>query len=213
MVRAKHILSPKAQLRMGMFGGVWFVHDDSPLLLLGSFLLEPLVEVLLRIVDGQKPSHPVVCEAAQFSAGNFIGPRPVGSKPDLDRHSWHGVLLDPQIRQKETVDYVLRAASNFHRPARQNVHLADGNDVVLCRRVGSVKADIVCRRDHFGIGSTKRTVRTWIVEIPGELFTRDLDDEGVCRCIDKIYRCPYALAHKDKDRENRSEERRVGKER
>src|SRR6266516_5768562 len=95
----------------------------SPLiLLLGSFLLEPLVEVLLRIVDGQNRLHSIMCEAAQFGAGDFVGPGPSGSKPDLDSHTRHGILFDSQIRQKETVNDIHRAESHSDRTARRNVH-------------------------------------------------------------------------------------------
>src|SRR5207245_10411630 len=95
------------------------------------------------LVYRQRGFHSVMCESAQFRARDFVLAGFVWREPHHDSHSGNGVLLQPEVRQKEAVDDVLRAQPDSHRFPYWNMHYSLADDVIFRGRIRAVNTDVV----------------------------------------------------------------------
>src|ERR1051326_1004448 len=125
-------------------------------------------------------------KTAEFGARDFILAGLGWRKPHLDAHAGNGVLLHSEVRQEEAVNDVFGAQANSYRLADRNVHDSDAHDVVLGQGIATINSDVIRRSDQFRIGTTELCIGAWIVEVPEELFARDLNHSRVLRLICEI---------------------------
>src|ERR1039458_6672145 len=116
--------------------------------------------------------HLVVAEAAKFRTSDLVAAGLGGGEVHVDRQAGHGVLFETHLRNKETVDEVVRAQNEFHFAPYGHFH-NPRDYVVLGRRILRVET-----QGRFSTGGrvfqlrlrqAKFSIPARVAEIPGEL--------------------------------------------
>src|SRR5439155_21110132 len=87
---------------------------------------QPFVEIFLAD-NVYHAMHLVVTEAAEFGAGNFVIANGGRSQVQMKVQSWHCILLESQVRNKEAVNHVHRAQAEINLAVHRHIHRSGNN--------------------------------------------------------------------------------------